>query len=201
MSKTRPTATAAPEAELPVLDFATAEAWRAWLDAHHADAVGIWLRMARKGSGIPSVTYAEALDVALCYGWIDGLKRGESAALWRQKFTPRRVRSLWSKVNRGKVEAFIASGAMRAPGLAEVERAQADGRWDRAYDPASAATVPDDLQSALDASPSAAAEFAALDRANRYAILWRLQTAKKLETRQQRLARFVAMLERGERLH
>ena len=187
--------------ELPVLSFASAPEWARWLAAHHATSDGVWVRLPKKGAATPSVTRAEALDEALCWGWIDGQSRSEGAASWLQKFTPRRARSIWSKVNREKVAALAAAGRMQPAGLREVERAKADGRWDAAYDAPSAATVPADLRAMLDASPAAAAAFAALDARNRYAILFRLQTAKRPETRARRLAQFVAMLERGERLH
>ena len=188
-------------ADPPVLAFATAAEWEAWLAEHHGDEAGVWLRFAKKGSGITSVTYAEALDVALCWGWIDGQSRGLDERTYLQRFTPRRKRSLWSKRNREHVERLRAAGRMRPPGEAEVERAQADGRWDAAYDSPAGATVPEDLQAALDAAPAAAATFATLNAANRYAVIWRLQTAGKPETRARRLAQLVAMLERGEKLH
>jgi len=188
-------------ADMPELAFADAEAWQDWLAAHHAESDGIWLRIAKVGSGTPSVTYPEALEAALCYGWIDGQKKSGEPPFWLQKFTPRRSRSIWSKVNCEKVEALIASGRMRPAGLAEVERAKADGRWERAYDSHSSATVPDDLAAALDADPAAKDFFATLDRANRYAVLWRIQTAKKPETRARRIEQLVAKLGRGEKLH
>jgi uncharacterized protein YdeI (YjbR/CyaY-like superfamily) len=188
-------------AESPIVAFADATAWEAYLAEHHRDEAGVWLQIAKKGAGIPSVTYAEALDVALCWGWIDGQKKGFDERTFLQRFSPRRARSLWSKRNREHVERLRAAGRMRPPGEAEVERAQADGRWDAAYDSPATATVPDDLQAALDAAPAAAAAFATLNSANRYAIIWRLQTAKRPETRARRLAQFVAMLERGEKLH
>lgn len=190
-----------PPADLPALPFPSPGEWEAWLRENHAASRGVWLRMAKKGSGVPTVTYAEALDVALCYGWIDGQTKSEDETWYRQKFTPRAPRSLWSKKNREHVARLVEAGRMQPPGLAEVERAKADGRWDAAYDSPSTATVPDDLRAALDASPGAAAAFAALNGQNRYAILHRVQTAKKAETRAKRIAEFVAMLERGERLH
>ncbi len=187
--------------EAPIIAFAGPAEWEAYLEEHHGDQAGVWLKIAKKGTGVPSVTYAEALDVALCWGWIDGQKRGFDEGAFLQRFTPRRRRSLWSKVNREKVAALEAAGRMRPQGRAEIERAQADGRWDAAYDSPANATVPEDLQAALDASPPAAAFFATLNSANRYAIIWRLQTAKRPETRARRVAQFVAMLERGEKLH
>jgi uncharacterized protein YdeI (YjbR/CyaY-like superfamily) len=188
-------------AEQPELTFASPEAWEAWLAEHHAGSDGVWIRFAKKGSGVPSVRYAEALDVALCYGWIDGQTKGIDDAWYRQRFTPRRERSMWSKRNRDKVAALIEAGRMQPAGQAEIDRAKADGRWDAAYDSPKDATVPDDLRAALDASPAAAAEFERLDGINRYAILHRTQTAKKPETRARRIAQFVAMLEQGERIH
>jgi uncharacterized protein YdeI (YjbR/CyaY-like superfamily) len=188
--------------DLPVLAFPSRDAFRDWLDAEHARSPGLWLRIARKATGAPSVTYAEALDVALCYGWIDGQKApGDQEGWWLQRFSPRRPRSRWSRINREKAEALIASGEMRPAGLAEVEQARADGRWDSAYAGSRTATVPDDLQAALDASPAAAEAFAGLNAANRYAILYRVQDAKRPATRAARIEKFVAMLERGETLH
>jgi uncharacterized protein YdeI (YjbR/CyaY-like superfamily) len=188
-------------AEQPELAFSSQQAFREWLAAEHATSDGIWIRFAKKASGIASVDYAEALDVALCFGWIDGQTRSIDDDWYAQRWTPRRKRSPWSKRNRDKAAALIATGQMQTAGLAEIERAKADGRWDRAYDGAKNATVPDDLQAALDANPKAAAFFATLTGSKRYAILYRLQDAKRPETRQRRLETFVAMLERGETLH
>ena len=157
--------------------------------------------MAKKDSGTPSVTYAEAIEIALCYGWIDGQKQSHSVEAWLQKFTPRGKKSIWSKINREKAVALIESGRMQATGLAEVKRAQADGRWEQAYDSPSTATVPPDLQAALNKNARAKAFFATLESRNRYAILWRVQTAKKAETRAKRIALFIQMLERGEKIH
>jgi uncharacterized protein YdeI (YjbR/CyaY-like superfamily) len=187
--------------ELSTVSFERREDWEAWLERNHAASPGVWLRLAKKGSGLPSVTRDEALEAALCYGWIDGQARSVDESVWLQKFTPRGARSIWSKINREKVEGLIGSGRMRPAGLAEVERAKRDGRWDAAYDSPSRATVPDDLQAALDASPRAREFFAALDGRNRYAILFRLQTAKKAETRARRIRDFVRMLENGEKLY
>jgi uncharacterized protein YdeI (YjbR/CyaY-like superfamily) len=181
--------------------FASQEDWRAWLSEHHAEADGVWVKFAKKGTGIPTVVYAEAVEVALTYGWIDGHTKRIDEQYYRQRFTPRRARSKWSKINRAKAERLIASGAMQPAGLAEVERAKADGRWDAAYDAPSTATVPDDLRAALDADPAASALFETLDANNRYAILHRLQDAKKPETRVRRIEKFVAMLSRGETIH
>ena len=183
------------------MEFATRDDWRAWLDVHHDASPGAWLLIAKRGSARQTVSYAEALEVALCYGWIDGQKQRHDDSAWLQKFTPRGARSVWSKLNRERADALIGSGQMRPPGLAEVARAKADGRWTRAYDSQSTAVVPDDLQAALETHPEAKAFFETLDSANRYAILWRLQTAKKAETRERRLRQFIEMLERHEKLH
>jgi uncharacterized protein YdeI (YjbR/CyaY-like superfamily) len=188
------------KAELPTFSFVAPRDFSEWLAEHH-DSRGIWLRFAKKRSGAASITYAEAIDVALAWGWIDGQKRSGDEASWLQKFTPRGVRSLWSKINREKAQALIEAGAMQPAGLAEVERAKQDGRWDAAYEPPSRATVPDDLQAALAKDARAAAFFVTLDARNRYAVLWRVQTAKKPETRQKRIAGLVAMLARGEKVH
>lgn len=192
---------ATPPADRPILAFDTPAAFAAWLAEHHAESPGIWLRLAKAASGIPSPTYAEALDEALCYGWIDGQKRSGDADTWLQKFTPRGPRSIWSKVNRDKVAALAAAGRMQPAGLDQVERAKADGRWDAAYDSQRTAQVPADLQQALDANDDARAFFGTLNGANRYAVLWRVQTAKRPETRAKRIANLVAMLGRGEKLH
>lgn len=183
--------------DLPVLPFASRAAWAAWLEEHHAAQDGVWVKFAKKGSGIPTVTYDEALDVALCYGWIDGLVRRFDPDFYLQRFTPRRKRSKWSKRNREKALALIERGEMRPAGLAEVERARADGRWDAAYDSPSTITVPDDLRAALDATPAAGEAFAKLDAQNRYAILYRIHDAKRPETRTRRIAEFVALLAEG----
>lgn len=190
-----------PPLDRPVVHFERPEDWEAWLEENHADSPGVWLRLGKKAGGLRSVTYDEALDEALCWGWIDGQKRSWDEVSWIQKFTPRRPRSVWSKVNTGKVARLTEAGRMRPPGLLAVERAKQDGRWDAAYDSQRGATVPDDLQAALDASPAAAAFFAGLNGANRYAVLWRVQTARKPETRAKRIRDLVGMLERGEVLH
>ena len=181
--------------------FASAEAWEAWLAEHHADADGIWVKFAKKASGIPTVVYKEAVHEALRYGWIDGHTKRVDDDWYIQRFTPRRARSRWSKINCAKAEALIASGAMQPAGLAEVERAKADGRWEAAYDAPSTATVPDDLRAALDRDRAASELFERLDSTNRYAILHRLQDAKKPETRARRIEKFVAMLSRGETIY
>ena len=200
-TKTSVTKKVAHAAELPTLSFAAPRAFSDWLADHHASSRGIWLRLAKMASGTASVTYAEAIDVALAWGWIDGQKQRGDEASWLQKFTPRGAKSVWSKINREKALALIEAGAMQPAGLAEVERAKQDGRWDVAYDPPSRATVPEDLQAALAKNARAAAFFLTLNARNRYAVLWRVQTAKKVETRQKRIAGLVAMLARGEKLY
>jgi len=187
--------------EEPTVVCAGPEEWRAWLEEHHASEQGAWLKIAKKGSGIASVSHAEALDVALCFGWIDAVRHAHDEEYFVQRFTPRRTRSKWSQVNRDKAERLIEAGEMHPAGLAEVQRAKADGRWDAAYEPQSRASVPDDLQAALHANRAAAQTFANLTSQNRYAILFRLRDAKRPETRARRLERFVAMLERGETPH
>ena len=189
------------KAEQPELSFASKADFEAWLEEHHASSDGIWIRFAKKGSGIASVVYAEALDVALCFGWIDGQTRRLDETHYLQRFTPRRARSPWSKRNVGKATALVESGDMRPAGLAEIERAKADGRWDAAYDGPRTMEVPPDLQAELDADPEAAAFFATLSSTNRYAILYRLHEAKRPETRARRLEKFVGMLRRRETLH
>jgi uncharacterized protein YdeI (YjbR/CyaY-like superfamily) len=187
--------------ELPILAFAYQDAWERWLDTQHASSFGLWLQIAKSGSGIPSVSYPEALEIALCYGWIDGQKKSLDETSWLQKFTPRGAKSIWSKVNCEKAEALGAAGKMRPAGQTAIDLAKADGRWQAAYSSPSRATVPADLQAMLDAHPEAAAFFASLNSGNRYAILWRLETAKRPETRQKRLEQFVQMLLRRETIH
>jgi len=186
---------------LPVLSFPTARTWEEWLAKHHGDSRGLWLKIAKKGAEAATVTYAEALDAALCFGWIDGQKGALDETHWLQKFTPRGPRSPWSKVNREKAQALIESGRMKPAGLAEIEKAKASGRWEAAYDSQSRATVPEDLQQELDKNPAAARFFATLDSTNRYAILYRIQEPKKPETRARRIEKFIGMLERGEKVH
>jgi uncharacterized protein YdeI (YjbR/CyaY-like superfamily) len=189
------------QAELPIILFEDQAAWAAWLEQHHADSRGLWLRHAKKAADLSSVSYAEALDTALCYGWIDGQKKSYDDSSWLQKWTPRGAKSIWSKINREKALKLIDSGAMQPAGMAQVERAKQDGRWDAAYDSHSNATVPDDFQAALDSNPEAKAFFATLNSTNRYAILFRIQTAKKAETRARRIGEFIDMLERKEKLY
>jgi uncharacterized protein YdeI (YjbR/CyaY-like superfamily) len=187
--------------DLPILLFASPAELEAWLEENHVAAEGVWLKIAKKGSGVASVTYAEALELALCFGWIDSQKRGFDERHFLQRFTPRRPRGKWSRINREKAEGLIEGGAMRPTGLAEVEAAKADGRWEAAYAGQRTAEVPADLQRELDENEVAREFFAGLDSANRYAILYRLEEAKRPETRERRLRKFVGMLERGERIH
>jgi uncharacterized protein YdeI (YjbR/CyaY-like superfamily) len=184
----------------PVLAFAGAGDWHAWLASNHGHVAGIQMRIL-KGKAQRSITYAQALEVALAWGWIDSRKQALDADAWLQRFTPRTATSPWSKINCAKAEALIAAGTMQPPGLAEVERAKQDGRWDRAYDGARTAGVPTDLAAAFARNARARAFFETLDGANRYAILYRVQTAKKPETRAERIARFVAMCARKETIH
>ncbi len=181
--------------------FRSAKAFATWLKKNHATSSGLWLRIAKRGAGERSVTYPEAVDVALCWGWIDGQKKGLDDQWFLQRFTPRRARSLWSKINVDKVAALIEAGRMQAPGCAQIEAAQADGRWARAYAGARDSAVPEDLSAALEVEPMAKAFFATIDATNRYAVLWRIQTAVKAETRARRIARLVARLARGETIH
>jgi uncharacterized protein YdeI (YjbR/CyaY-like superfamily) len=177
------------------------EAWQDWLAAHHESSDGVWLAIAKKGSGVASVTYDEALEVALCHGWVDGQKRAYDDAHWLQRFTPRRPRSIWSKRNRATAERLLAEGRMTPAGMRAIEQAKADGRWDAAYEGQRSATVPDDLRRALDADPAARAAFAGLDSRNRYAILFRVQQAKRPDTRARRIATYVSMLAAGETIY
>ena len=185
----------------PTLSFESDAAWAAWLAQNHSASSGVWLRLAKKSSRALSVSYAEAINVALCYGWIDGQKKGDSDQHWLQRFTPRMGRSIWSKINRQKALSLIARGEMKPAGLKEVERAKSDGRWEGAYDSAGSATVPSDFQAALDVNAKAKTFFATLNGQNRYAVLFRIQTAKKAETRAKRIKMFVQMLERHESLY
>ncbi len=181
--------------------FKSKQDWSAWLEKNHRKSEPLWLRLAKKDSGLRSVSYKEAIDAALCYGWIDGQKKPENEQTWLQKFSPRGSRSVWSKINREKALALIASGEMKPAGLEAIENAKKNGRWEAAYDSPSGATVPPDFQAALDASPKAAAFFKTLNKANSYAILWRIQTVKKAETRIRKIDQFIGMLERKEKIH
>ncbi|EED65634.1 YdeI/OmpD-associated family protein [Comamonas testosteroni] len=181
--------------------FKSAKAFEVWLKKNHAASGGLWLRIAKRGANEPSVTYPEAVEVALCWGWIDGQKKSLDDQHYLQRFTPRRARSVWSKINVEKVQALIEAGRMQPAGQAQIDAAKADGRWERAYDGARTSTVPEDLQAALEAEPAAKALFATINASNRYAILWRIQTAAKAETRARRIEQLVAMLARGETIH
>jgi uncharacterized protein YdeI (YjbR/CyaY-like superfamily) len=195
------TSMAAPRPPLPTLAFETAATWDRWLEREHATSRGLWLKLAKKGTGLPSVDYAGALDVALTWGWIDGQKAALDEVHWLQKFTPRGPKSLWSKVNREHIARLELAGRMKPAGQAAVAAAQADGRWAQAYDSPARATVPEDLARALERSRKAAQAWAGLDAANRYAVLHRVLTAKKAETRARRIETLVAMLARGETIH
>jgi uncharacterized protein YdeI (YjbR/CyaY-like superfamily) len=188
-------------AGLPIIGFADEAAFSAWIEEQPEGVVGLWLKLAKKDSRVASLSKAEAIDVALCQGWIDGQLDRYDAACWLIRFTPRKPRSKWSEVNRARALELIADGRMQAAGLAQIEAAKADGRWNDAYAPASRAEVPHDLQIALDANAAAAAFFATLTGANRYAILYRIGAVKRPETRARKIVAFVEMLERGETLH
>lgn len=185
----------------PILEFREQNAWTKWLEKNHDKSSGVWLRMAKKGSGLKSINHDQALDVALCYGWIDGQARSGGDTTWLQKFTPRTKRSIWSKKNRENVQRLIESGDMREAGLAEIDRAKKDGRWDAAYDSPKNIAIRDDLKAAFEKNKRAKAFFEKLDSRNRYAILFRTHNAKKAETRAKRIKQFVEMLARGEKIY
>lgn len=186
---------------IPIIAFASQAAWEAWLKQHVNQTEGVWIKFAKRGSGIPSVAYAEALDVALCYGWIDGQARPYESPYYLQKFTPRRAKSIWSKRNIAKVAALIAAGKMQPSGQAAIDAAKADGRWEQAYDSPANMKMPHDFQAALNKNPKAKAFFEQLNKTNTYAFLWRIQTAKKPETRQARIEKFITMLSDGKTFH
>jgi uncharacterized protein YdeI (YjbR/CyaY-like superfamily) len=186
---------------LEVMSFETQQDLEAWLKEHHTDTKGIWLKIAKKEALTPSVSYSEALDSAICFGWIDGQKASFDDKYWLQKFTPRTARSIWSKVNCEKATALIAEGRMQPAGLRQVERAKFDGRWDKAYDSQSKITIPDDFQRELDNNPKAREFFNTLNSVNRYAILFRIQTAKKPETRSARIQKFIEMLSQHQKIY
>ena len=188
------------KAEQPVLFFATPAELDAWMDEHAEESDGIWLKFAKKASGIESVVYAEAVEIALCHGWIDGQVKRLDDHHYLQRFTPRRVRSKWSKINREKAEKLVTEGRMRPRGLREVDRAKEDGRWHDAYGSSTTATVPDDFQAALDAEPAAAEFFENLGSTKRYSFLYRIDDAKRPETRAKRIAESVALLREGKTL-
>jgi uncharacterized protein YdeI (YjbR/CyaY-like superfamily) len=189
------------KASLPIVGFATSAAFEAWIETQPSDAPGLWLKLAKKGSGIASLSKADAIDTALCHGWIDGQLDKYDDHCWLIRFTPRKPRSKWSEVNRDRALELIEAGRMRPAGSAQIEAAKNDGRWEVAYAPASRAQVPQDLQAALDLNPRAATFFATLTGANRYAILYRIDAVKRPDTRARKIASFVAMLERGETVH
>jgi uncharacterized protein YdeI (YjbR/CyaY-like superfamily) len=190
-----------PPKELPILECEDRTAWERWLDAQHGSAEGVWLKIARKGSPASTVTYAEALEEALRFGWIDGQKAPYDASFWLQRFVPRGPRSKWSQVNRQKATELIEQGRMTPAGLAEVDAARQDGRWDAAYAPMRTAAVPDDFQRALDETPAAREFFATLGSSQRYSFLYRINDAKRPETRARRIREYVAMLAEGRTIH
>lgn len=193
--------TSTTRAKLPVLHVKGMKDWERWLTGHQESSPGVWLKIAKKGSALTSVSYAEALEVALCHGWIDGQKQAHDAEAWLQKFTPRGARSIWSKINKEKAEQLIASGRMTPAGLRAIENAKQNGRWESAYQPARGSTMPADFLARLAKNRKARTFFDSLNRVNRYAILFRIQTAKKAETRTRRIEHFIAMLERHEKIH
>ncbi|MEU0517097.1 YdeI/OmpD-associated family protein [Streptosporangium sp. NPDC006007] len=187
--------------DLMLVAFGTPDEWEAWLAEHHETSVGVWLKIAKKDSGIATVSYAEALDIALCYGWIDGRRDRVDDEYWQQRFSPRRAGSKWSKNNRNNVAKLLEQGRMKPAGLLQVEAAKTDGRWDAAYESQSTITVPDDLQRALERNPAAQEFFTTLDSRNRYAVLYRVQDAKKPETRARRIEKYVAMLGEQKKIY
>ena len=187
--------------DLPTLAFTTTEDFTSWLAKHHKVSSGIWIRLFKIKSGVPTITYAEALDIALCYGWIDGQKKAYDTESWLQKFTPRRHKSIWAKRNREHVERLDKSGMMEAAGIEEVEAAKADGRWEQAYEPSTNMIVPTDFLNELAKNKKAEAFFKTLKKTNIYSIVWRLQTAKKPETRNKRMKAILEMLKKGEKFH
>jgi uncharacterized protein YdeI (YjbR/CyaY-like superfamily) len=188
-------------AALSIKPFERQQDWARWLKENHSTSPGVWLQLAKKGTDIKSVLYEEAVETALCFGWIDGQKEAHSEQYWLQKFTPRSDKSVWSKINKAKALALIKAGKMKPAGLNEIERAKRDGRWDAAYDSAGKSVVPSDFQSALDGNARARDFFGTLDSRNRYAVVFRIQTAKTAETRAKRMSQFVQMLERHEKIH
>ena len=199
-SGSKSSATADANAEPPLL-LEDQETWFCWLRTNHATSSGVWLRIAKKNASVRSVSYLQAVDAALCFGWIDGRKKSDDESYWLQRFTPRSEKSIWSKINRKKAIRLIKLGQMNAAGLREVERAKRDGRWDGAYDSPSGATIPADFQAVLKKIPRAKAFFATLDSRNRYAVLFRIQTAKKAETRAKRIEQFAEMLSQHEKVY
>lgn len=184
-----------------IIAFKSPEDWHAWLMANHTQPIGIWVRLYKKASGVKSINYDQALDEALCFGWIDGQKKSFDEKSWIQKFTPRRAKSLWSKRNRDHIARLVKAKRMQPAGLREVKNAKADGRWDQAYDSAKTMKIPEDFLKELKKDKSAYEFFLTLNKANVYAIAWRLQTAKKPETRERRMAAILDMLKNGKKLH
>jgi len=187
--------------EFPVIAFQSQNKWRSWLSKKHSLADGIWLRLYKKDSGIKSINHDEALDEALCYGWIDGQAKSLDEESYLQKFTPRRKRSLWSKRNREKVEQLIKDGKMHSSGLKEIDTAKSDGRWEMAYDSPKNMKIPDDFLKELSKKPEALAFFNTLNKTNKFSIGWRLQTAKKPETREKRIKTIIEMMQQGKKFH
>lgn len=187
--------------DAPIKHFPSADAFEKWLSTNYEDQTGIWLHMYKKATGKPTVTYKEAVDIALCYGWIDGQSKSYDEESWIQRFTPRRARSIWSVVNKGHVARLIKEGRMREPGLKEIERAKADGRWEAAYDSPANMKVPEDFLAELKKNPEAMAFFEKLNKSNTYAIAWNLATAKKPETRAKRMQKYLDMMAKGEKIH
>ena len=187
--------------DTPIKAFSSLKAWETWLATNHAKSDSLWLRIFKKDSGKKTITYDEALDVALCYGWIDGQKNKYDTDSWLQKFTPRRAKSVWSKRNREHVARLITEKRMKPSGLNEVKAAKADGRWEQAYDSPSQMKIPEDFLQALAKNKKAEAFFKTLNKANTYAIAWRLQTAKKAETREKRMKLLLEMMSEGKKLH
>jgi uncharacterized protein YdeI (YjbR/CyaY-like superfamily) len=187
--------------ELPTIAFQTQKKWRAWLVKNYAKSNGVWLQLYKKNSGVKSINHDMALDEALCFGWIDGQAKSYDEQSYLQKFTPRRKRSVWSKRNTEKVEQLIKEGKMHASGLAEIEAAKADGRWQKAYDSPANMKIPDDFIKELSKKPNVLAFFKTLNKTNTFSIAWRLQTAKKPETRERRMKAIIEMLEQGKKFH
>ncbi|WP_353126328.1 YdeI/OmpD-associated family protein [Parapedobacter pyrenivorans] len=186
---------------IPIMEFKTAEAFENWLVTNHDNSYGLWIKIFKKDSGKKTISYAEALDVALCYGWIDGQKQAYDGQAWLQKFCPRNAKSIWSKINIGHIERLSNEGRMTPAGLKAVEKAKADGRWEKAYDPPSKMTIPEDFLKELSKNKKAEAFFMGLNKTNLFSIGFRLQTAKKQETREKRVKEIIEMLEKGEKFH
>lgn len=200
LQEAKATVGTAPLATLPIQLFENAIAWETWLETNYAQSTGLWLKISKKGSGVASVTYDEALDTALCFGWIDGQRKSHDTGHFLQRFTPRRKKSIWSKRNVDKVGELIAAGRMRDAGQLEIDAAKADGRWEKAYSSASVIQVPADFQAALDRNKKAKTFFEGLGKTKRYPFLWRIETAKRDDTRRKRIEQFVELLAKGQTL-